>query len=214
MGSHESIPDPCKATLVRSSNYRSNCHNPCDMPTGKDPYKNQIHHILCEHAILDIKPAGDTSGKKREFIFACLCMTSWDINDSSNLIGLPLKSAYIRTGGKNPQNFCCHNVDHNTADGYTNECKEWLHANVWDTLVDQRKKHEVNAETIEAALKKCTGIFKGILTKRGARNEGTQYSYENRETEPEWYFPFSMAANPTERSPGGRGMPRILKMLG
>jgi hypothetical protein len=80
-------------------------------------------------------------------------------------------------------------------------------------VVDKRKSHDVNTDNIVAELKNCTSTFKGILTKRGLRNGGTQYSYENRFTEPEWYAPFSMGANPTPRSPGGRNMPRILKML-
>jgi len=211
---HATLPNPCKSTLERSSSYRSECSNPCAMPTGSSPYKNQIHHILCEHAILDINPAGDADGSKLAFITDCLCMIDWDVNDASNLIGLPLKSAYIRTGGKTPQNYCCHNVDHNTADGYTNECKQWLHNNVWNTIVDRRKSHQVNADNIKAQLQSCTSTFKGILTKRGARKGGTQYCYENRFDESQWYFPFSMASRPSERSPGGRNMPRILKMIG
>src|SRR3974390_2598864 len=136
---HADLPSPCKAKLVRSSNFRNNCTNPRPMPTGKSPYKNQIHHILCEHAILDIQPLGDSDGKKAKFIKDCLCSTSWDINVSNNLIGLPLKSVYRNTDGRTPQNFCCHNVDHNTADGYTYECKQWLHRQIWNRLVDQRK---------------------------------------------------------------------------
>lgn len=214
MATHIVLPDPCHSKLERSSNYRSVCVNPCAMPDGRTPYKNQIHHILCEHAILDRQPTGDADGSKAKFIQECLCLIDWDINEEPNLIGLPLKSAYIRTGGKTPQNFCCHNVDHNTAKGYTYECKKWLHDNVWNTLVDKRKKHEVNAENILAALKRCSSTFKGVLTKRGKRNDGTQSSYENRFDEDEWYHPFSMAQEPTPRSPGGRNMPPILKMIG
>jgi hypothetical protein len=215
-GDHSDLPNPCHAKLVRSSNYRDNCSNPCSMPTGKSPYKNQIHHILCEHAILDIQPLGDQDGKKARFIKDCLCTTKWDINVSDNLIGLPLKSVYIRSQGKTPQNFCCHNVDHNTADGYTNECKQWLHDNIWNTLVDQRKKHNVNAEAILDMLTQCIEHFTAELESRAIRpaGEGTQYAYENRFTEAGWYEPFSMAFNPTPRSPGGRGMPKILAMLG
>lgn len=214
MATHVTLPNPCNSKLERSSSYRNACSNPCAMPDGRTPYKNQIHHILCEHAILDRQPAGDGDGSKAKFIQDCLCLIDWDINDASNLIGLPLKSAYTRSGGKTPQDYCCHNVDHNTSDGYTNECKQWLHDNVWNTVVDKKKSHQVNADNIKAALIKCTGVFKGILTKRGKRNDGTQSSWENRFTEDEWYFPFSMASEPSERSPGGRGMPRVLKMLG
>ena len=140
-------------------------------------------------------------------------MITWDINDASNLIGLPMKSAYTRPGVNVPVDYCCHNVDHNTSNGYTNECKTWLHDNVWNTIVDKKKSHQVNADNILDALKKCTGVFKGILTKRGRRNDGTASSWKNRFTEAEWYHPFSMGSDPSPRSPGGRGMPKVLKMI-
>lgn len=211
---HAGIPNPCNSKLERSSTYRDKCTNPCKMATGKSPYKNQIHHILCEHAILDIQPAGDDDGKKLQFIKDCLCMAVWDINDPSNLIGLPLKSAYTRPGVNKPQNHCCHNVDHNTSDGYTNEVKGYLHRVVWNELIDQKKPHSVNVDNIVQALKDCTSLYTDILTARGLRNKGTELSYANRFTQPKWYAPFSMSLNPTPRSPGGRGMPKILKMLG
>lgn len=214
MATHVTLPNPCKSKLERSSNYRKVSANPVNMPDGKTPYKNQIHHILCEHAILDRNPSGDADGSKKSFIKECLCMIEWDINDESNLIGLPLKSAYTRPGVVKPVNYCCHNVDHNTSEGYTNECKKWLHDNVWNTVVDKKKPHQVNADNIVSALKTCTSTFKGILTKRGRRNDGTESSWKNRFTEPEWHHPFSMASEPSDRSPGGRGMPRVLKMIG
>jgi hypothetical protein len=208
---HATLPNPCTGKIERSSNYRDNCTNPsAAFVDGTTPYKNQIHHILCEHAIVDREPADKT---KKKFISDCLCMMDWDINDANNLIALPMKSAYTRPGVNKPVNFCCHNVDHNTADGYTYECRDWLHDNVWDTLVDKAKTHAVNVTNIVSALNTCITTFKGRLTRRGKRNDGTESSWKNRFTEPEWYHPFSMGANPSPRSPGGRGMPRVLKMI-
>lgn len=214
MATHIVLPNPCNSKLERSSNYRNACTNPVAMPDGTTPYKNQIHHILCEHAILDRQPEGDADGTKATFISECLCLIKWDINDPSNLIGLPMKRAYINSHGKTPQNYCAHNVDHNTSDGYTYECKKWLHDQIWNTLIDRRKKHEVNAKNILATLKDCTTTFDGYLTTRGSRNGGTQTSYENRKTQPKWYYPFSMGKKPTPRSPGGSNLPPILKALG
>jgi hypothetical protein len=207
---HAAIPNPCNSKLERSSNYRSKCSNPCAMPNGSTPWSNQIHHILCEHAILDIQPADKS---QLQFIKDCLCMISWDINNSGNLIGLPLKSAYRKSNGETPVNLPCHNVDHNTADGYTQECKDWLHDNVWDTLVDQKKSHQVNAKAIQDALETCTKTFKGRLASRGSRAPGTQVGWQQRFSIPKWYSPFSMASTPTERSPGGRWLPAVFSII-
>jgi hypothetical protein len=210
---HAPLPNPCKGKIERNSSYRKTCTNPVSMPDGTTPYKNQIHHILCEHAILDRKPSGDADGSKKKLIKDCLCMIDYDINEEANLIGLPMKSAYTRPGVNLPSNHCCHNVDHNTSDGYTNECKTWLHDNLWNTIVDTKKSHKANADNILETLRKCTSTFKGILTKRGKRNDGTASSWKNRFVESEWYFPFSMGSDPSKRSPGGRGKPRVLKMI-
>jgi hypothetical protein len=199
--------------------YRKTCKDPGDFPTGSIPWRNQIHHILCEHAILDIEPDNDSSGEKREYIDACLCIADYDLNNVDNLRGLPLKSAYVKSQGTIPQNLPCHNVDHNTVDGYTNEVKEWLHNNIWNTLIDQRKKHETSAKVIVAQLNTCTTTFKGVLTKRGKRGVkpgGTLINWQNRfdpKNEDTWYEPFSMAKTPTKRSPGGRWMPAFFEMI-
>src|SRR5277367_336970 len=128
---HAKIPANCAAKLVKSSSssYRAACTNPGGINSGDSPYKNQVHHIVCENAILDIKPLGDKSGEKTKFIMDCLCATQWDINDADNLIALPMKSAYRKSKGKTPKNFVCHNVDHGGTKGYTEECKGWLHDN-------------------------------------------------------------------------------------
>lgn len=215
--SHSDAGVPCSSKLT-SSNYRKNCSNPQAMPTGSKPWKNQVHHILCEHAILDIDPDGDSDGKKLAYIDECLCIADYNINDGYNLIGLPLKPAYIKSRGKTPENLPCHEVDHNGGPGfYTDECKEWLHSNVWNTLIDRRKFHTTGPEDIVKALKQCTGVFKGKLTKRGKRGPGpggTQYSWENRFDYPnEWFRPFSMADDPHWRSPGGRHYPPIFTII-
>jgi hypothetical protein len=214
---HLGVPNPCNSKLVRSTayKYRKACKQPPGITTGSKPYVNQIHHILCEHAILDIEPDPDPSGKKLKFIEDCLCIAKWNINDEPNLIGLPLKWAYMNpdTAATRPVNFCCHDVDHNTADGYTNECKEWLHTNVWNILTAKKSIHDVDVEAIVEQLNKCTERFKKLLAKRGKRNGGTASSYLNRLTEKKWYEPFSMAATPRKRSPGGHHMPKIFEMI-
>lgn len=215
MGKHLSLPAKCSSVLVRKGNYRGNCppHGGRKFTDGKTPWRNQVHHILCEHAITDFSVPKD----KFDYIKACLCIAAWDINVANNLVGLPMKSVYIRSGGKTPTNLCCHNVDHNTSDGYTNEVKKWLHKNIWDTLQANQKDHKVEAKDIAGQLDGCISHFKGILKQRGARNLGTLSSYTKRfdaDQAKKWYKPFSMAAKPTHRSPGGRFELKIFKAIG
>lgn len=216
MGKHLTLPSTCKSRVTRNSTFRNDCPpwNGRTFSTGKYPWKNQVHHILCQHSITDF----DIKDREQfAYIKACLCLADWDINDASNLIGLPLKSVYIRSDGTLPTNLCCHNVDHNTAGGYTLEVKQWLHDNVWSTLRANRKAHEVEAKNIKRQLEKCTAHFKAVLARRSRRNKGTLVSWNNRFEEAhakKWYRPFSMAAQPTHRSPGGRGNLRIFQAIG
>lgn len=217
--SHSDTGDKCVSRLTRSRSrqYRKACTKPQQMLKGRKPYRNEIHHILCEHAILDITPDGDPNGEKLAYIQECLCIAEWDINNQKNLIGLPLWQAYNASDGQNPVDTVCHNVGHNTADGYTQEVKDWLHNNVWNVLIDVKKEHKAGAEEIVKALDLCSDIFEDRLLERGSRGVapgGTKISWEKRfeeENKNIWYEPFSMSANPRLRSPGGQI--RIFKLL-
>ena len=144
----------------------------------------------------------------------CLWITKWDLNDPANLIGLPLYKQYKMSSGASPVNMCAHNIDHNTSDGYTKECKDWLKTNVWDTLNDKQKDHDVNADAIRKQLEDCTDEFKDKLEDRGTGNRlpggkgpGTLVSFQNRfdpNWRTKWYYPFSMALKPRRRNPGTR----------
>ncbi|SRR6266516_301353 len=216
MGQHLSLPKKCKSVVVRKGNYRGNCppYQGRSFSTGRTPWRNQVHHILCEHAITDFDDAMEK--EKLGYIKACLCIADWDINEGNNLVGLPLKTVYIRSDGETPTNLTCHNVDHNTADGYTFEVKRWLHDNIWDSLAVSQDKHKVDAKDIKGQLNDCIDHFKTELKNRGERNGGTRSSYKNR-FEPDqakkWYKPFSMSRKPTERSPGGRRKLPIFKTI-
>jgi hypothetical protein len=220
---HVALPATCKSVIVRKGDYRGNCTEPVAMLTGSEPYRNEIHHILCEHAVTDINLDGDSDGSKFKLIVASLCLIEWDINAQPNLVGLPLKQAYRDLYASNaavdsPKDTPCHNVDHNTGDGYTNECKQWLHENVWNTVVDKSKTHELNGEAIKAGLEKCTSTFKRWLVKRGKRNDekGTKWSFDHRfdaDQKDTWYHPFSMGKDPSPRSPGGVNQLPVLKLI-
>ena len=201
MGSHFKRPKERKSVLWRSSSYRTAC-------SGGSMTSWEAHHVACNHAI---EGRGETmnqmSKQDKQFIEDCLWITDWDLNNKGNLVGLPTNKQYRLTNGKSPSNQCSHQVDHNTSDGYTNECKQWLFNNVWDTLREQREEHEVDPKDIKSLLEKCTTAFKGHLDTRGARKGGTQECWKNRfedDYESKWYFPFSMAKNSAvrNRSPG------------
>jgi hypothetical protein len=180
--------------LWRSSNYRKACSS------GFQGTYWEAHHIACNHAV-----EGRVIKVNRAYVEDCLWITDWDLNDPDNLIGLPEYAQYKFSSGASPQNYCAHDVDHNTSDGYTEECKTWLKDNVWDTLNDKKKKHDVNAEAIRQQLVKCTSLFKGKLERRGIRKGGTLVCYRNRFEpgwEDKWYYPFSMADLPRKRHPG------------
>jgi len=182
--------------LTKNSTYR---RNTTDGFTSGDW---QSHHIACEHAV-----AGRNMSD--QFLEDCLWITDWDINNPDNLTGLPLNSQYRKSNGLAPINLPSHQVDHNTSDGYTEECKDWLKLNVWNTLVDKSKTHEINAESIKDQLEECSTVFTSKIKRRGMRgpkgHKGTLLCWQNRHNpsfENEWFKPFSMAEDPRKRHPG------------
>jgi hypothetical protein len=195
MSKHFQKTQERKSILWRNSSYRSNCS------AGFCSGKWQAHHIACNHAV----EGREIDKEYVDYVEDCLWITDWDLNASPNMIGLPVNRQYRKSDGQEPRNYCSHQVDHNTAGGYTDECKKWLKKNLWDTLKDKRKKHEVTAKTIKATLEKCTSTFKAKLTSRGSRKGGTKKCWESRfkpSYENKWYFPFSMGKKPTKRHPG------------
>jgi hypothetical protein len=191
-----------KSVLWRTSNYRSIC-----MGRGFTAGSWEAHHILCNHAVADrskgIAPAD------LEYVEDCLWITEWNLNKPDNLTGLPTNKQYRASLGSIPVNMPSHQVDHNTSDGYTMECKDWLKDNVWKTLKDKREPHEVTAKVIEGLLNDGVTHFTALLVERGTRpdGKGTKYCWDRRfpnhpEHVPSWYYPFSMGADPRPRHPG------------
>ena len=191
---HLEKPPKRLSVLWRDSKYRANC------TAGFCKGFWEAHHITCNHAV-----EGRVIEKNKEYVEDCLWITDWNLNDSDNLIGLPTNKQYRVSDGKIPVNTCSHQVDHNTAGGYTDECKKWLKDNVWDTLNNKRKAHETNAKAIKEQLEECTAVFKEKLETRGQRKQGTVICWHNRfrdEYESTWYYPFSMGKKPRTRRPG------------
>lgn len=191
---HFSKPPKRSSVLWRNSTYRSKCTD------GFTDGYWEAHHVACNHAV-----EGRVIEKNKDYVEDCLWITEWDLNNPDNLIGLPKNKQYRTSDGKVPSNKCSHQVDHNTSDGYTNECKQWLKDNVWDTLNDKRKKHENNAKNIKQQFEDCTDHFKALLDFRGIRKGGTLNCWDNRfnpDYKEKWYYPFSMGNDPRKRHPG------------
>lgn len=214
-----------KSVLIRSNDFRDVCEFKTKAAGDVDWLESgawQAHHILCNSAIT--RRAEDFETKKltleeREYLEDCLWITEWDLNNRDNLIALPTNRYYREQWGavqqdekdRKPQYLPSHQVDHNTSDGYTHECREWLTNNVWDALKDTRQKHEVTAKTMAEFLKDGTKRFSEKLSDRGHREkdtaEGTAYCWERRfshhpEHVEQWYHPFSMGKTPRRRNPG------------
>lgn len=197
---HLELPPKKKSVLTRSSDYRDHC---------KDGFVEvagfwEAHHILCNHSLAARE---NIKAEHMAYVEKCLDITDWNLNDSRNLIGLPKNRQYRESNGTLPKNLCSHQVDHNTSDGYTTECTEWLETNVWKTLTDQQVKHDLRAEDLKGLLEDGTDHFKFLLAERGAREDGTRHCWERRfvtnpEHKPHWYYPFSMSSKPRPRHAG------------
>lgn len=168
----------------------------------------QVHHVLPVTCLGDgsISAAVSDDPVKLKVIRNCLKETVWDINAAPNCISLPLKPAYHHKrappgwGG-----LPCHQVDHPP---YTKEVADDLKKKVWDPIARQAVKCADFKTSIAAALNAASDYWRGQLKGRGWRPigpaGGTEHCWEHRaeaEMENLWYLPFSMAADPTKRSP-------------
>lgn len=185
-----------KLTRASASTYRGNS------TTGFTAGSWQAHHILCEHAI------GSRTFEDPDFGEACLWVTKWDLNDSHNMLGMPVRTDF-RNGRVAPLNICSHSNDHNTTGGYTTECKDFIQSNVWDKVQKGKKGHTTDPKDLSAALRATSDYFRGELTRRAHRSGGTTLAWVNRHEDDwadTWYRPFSMAIEGAivPRQPGAK----------
>ena len=203
-------------TKASSSTYRGTCKG-ANNGFCRDVW--QAHHVVPKESLdkrVDYIVSAD-----RHYIEDCLWITKWDLNQADNLYGMPTNRQYRNTEGDVPSNIPSHQVDHTSSKGYNWEVADWLNENVWKTLKGQQEPHEVDPKDIANLLKKGSDGFVKKLEKRGKRpgNKGTKHCWDRRfpdhaEHEPQWYYPFSMAKTPSERSPGAAvSMVGIFKKL-
>ncbi|MCP3143936.1 AHH domain-containing protein [Pyxidicoccus xibeiensis] len=187
-----------ESTLHKTSNYAKNCN------TGfrTKPYC-EIHHIVCLQSVA-ARVEQYNPGLK-DYVEACLWVTPWDINDSNNLMGLPLNFQYRMSDGTAPKNMPSHQVDHNTRGGYREEVSDYLKENVWNALTAKKKVHDVDVKRLKDELDKASTTFRGRIKVRGTRQGGTKKCWQKRFDKAYkalWYHPFSMALRPNPRHPG------------
>jgi len=210
----------CQSVLQRDDSYRANTPRQSWMKTEEVEW--QAHHILCNHSVTKANIAKAIPQSDLPFAEAVLWITPWDLNDGHNMMGMPTNWQYRDNDGKIPVNIPSHQVDHNTDDGYTDECTDWLKTHVWDKIKDKGKDHKANATNMRELLRGGSEHFRIQLGKRGVRpgTKGTAYCWDRRfkapppnataaekaayKHEPKWYFPFSMAVDEhvNERAPG------------
>jgi hypothetical protein len=162
----------------------------------------QIHHMVCISSMTNATIADKVKDKgKSEFIQECLKLTDWDINAKPNVVGLPLKRAFVAPAAPPGwDGWPCHQVEHPS---YTNKVSSNLNTNVWQIVLKLRQKCQncgtecnINAKTVETELGDESDFWMDFLKDRGtgadSGQKGTAHCWTNRKSNINWYIPFSM----------------------
>jgi hypothetical protein len=199
---HMKKPKKRLSKLEKSSNYAKACAAGMAKPATNSKKLWQAHHILSITCMAKRKADYPDDKDTKKYIEDCLYCANWDINAEPNLLGMPLNLHHRRTEGIVP--IPSHQVDHNTAGGYTKDVSKWLQKNVWSTLQAKKQIHKVDVKKIEDQLKGCSTWFLGLLTvDHPSRDLGTFLSWKHRfDRLDSWFEPFSMAITPNPRRPG------------
>lgn len=161
------------------------------------PDHHEVHHILCHSCVQDA--AIYVGEVDKEYVQKCLAITDWDVNNPKNLIGLPLKTAYLpeANGGKYSEaekwdKLPCHQVDHNPH--YTEAVKTWLHKNIWNTLKGGADNCNPDPKSIKGMLDRGSKRWQRFLLRRGNLHDGTKDCWDNRHGAKKdvWWMPFSL----------------------
>jgi hypothetical protein len=97
-----------------------------------------------------------------------------------------------------PENLPAHNpVSWGHVD-FNKEVVDYLVANIWDTLDENKEEHKINPEDIQGELEDASDYFMDELKDRGKRGDGTAKEWPRRFNagNTTWYHPFSMARKP------------------
>jgi hypothetical protein len=188
--------------------------------------QSAFHHVLAVSSLQDgnIQPAD-----KLEFYHDCMKLTTWDINDGPNLMGLPLKEVY-ESADRNPlsstlslihdnlpgmanadaqlgnfgsiPDLPCHQNEH---DDYNVEQVKDLIDHIWEPLAEVQQDCAVKGKNILEELQKATVAWRQFLIGRGKECGGAAHCWRNRNQpgyDAFWFIPFSMnPVNPRKAIP-------------
>lgn len=166
---------------------------------GKNRSYFQVHHVLCLSCLTD---SSIEMGNK-SYIEKCMKLTEWDINKPPNLLGMPIKLAYLADEG-NPKwdGIPCHQVEHPI---YTDNIRMWINSEIWANLNTNVAACDVNGKDIAGLLEAGSDLWRGELKARGKEHGGTRQCWIHRDGKKRsvWYIPFSMNifGTPTPRQP-------------
>lgn len=163
--------------------------------------KFEAHHILCIASITEF------IGKDLK-IKEVVKMTRWCINDSHNMVGLPLwghtinhycnmtgRAFIVNIEAPWFEDLPMHDYDHNSTNGYKDELDSSLKSIAKQIKALADKEHEAAEKQLESVLKSKSTSFRNKLKARGKRSGGTHKAWDSGSKSPEsdWYLPFSMA---------------------
>jgi A nuclease family of the HNH/ENDO VII superfamily with conserved AHH len=196
---HKKDPD---SWLIKRNRKGSDHINSCSEGYDKsDSRFCQVHHIVCVTSMADGTIAKFLDQDDLEKIRKCLAKTNWDINDTPNVVGLPLKRAFVdKQAPADWDGWPCHQVDH---PGYTDRVSVRLNDEVWQNCLDNMKNCDDGAEIIASALNAESQYW----LSNELRGRPTKAAWEGRfnpdgSGNPLWFWPFSMnLANPSPRKP-------------
>ncbi len=197
-------PDPKYFNVQRgrtSKNHKTNCAEGY-RPGGKTPDKDycQIHHVLPISSVQDAS-IKEWVPDEQEFRIArkSFGLTSWDVDQTDNVIGLPLKRAFVSklAPQKDLWNLPCHIYGHPQ---YTQFVKASLVVLVWDKIVMMAEEcPPASNEAIQGEVEATSKYSFDWLKSRGA---GTKICWKKRRYMKGWYIPFSMdPGKPAEVKP-------------
>jgi hypothetical protein len=195
MSTHPKDPEDFEIQRGRTQeNHKNNCAEGYLPKIGGkvDSAYCQVHHELPVSSVQDAsikKVIPDEDEFKT--IRNCLACTKWDIDNKDNVIGLPLKRAFVSKGASKTGlwNLPCHMYGHNQ---YTAKVKVKLKHQVWNKALKKAEDCKVDFNDLKEELMAASKIWHTFLVDRGTRNGGTETCWKERRYRKEWWVPFSM----------------------
>lgn len=161
----------------------------------------EAHHILCVSPVTK-----ELLGN--EDIRGSIEQTQWCINKKLNMKAMPLwghtvkwycsvnsSGGFLKSDVSAPpwENIPQHDIDHNSAEGYTKEVRDKMKSLARKV---QDADHKLKGQSLADLLDDAARDFDAELAARGSRKEGTHNAWGLAlQGDEEWAHPFSMASN-------------------